>query len=266
MKVMFKNAVLVAAVAMSFALVGCGGGGGGGGYYDPGPGTYNPGPGTTPNPYPTSTPGPIARAWFDVYGLRCGSGNPAPGCNFYSDGSKIISSADPSYFSGHNLVFATWYYTDSYGAARQFRGYAWLSPSTGILYDEVGFALNELEDGMSGKDLIGDVAAIEEATIQEVGKAFAAKHALAEESGVQIARTLNDWATLGKKKARTDKDLADFSKRLFGVSLDSAKSALDIAKNGDLSRLEALNRQVAEKWGTNPETSREILLHWYTKQ
>jgi hypothetical protein len=258
MKGMIKSAALAAAVAMSFALVGCGGGGGGGGGYTGG--GYTPGPG---GGYTT----PIERAWYSVYGQRCGSGNPAPGCNFYADGSKISASADPSYYSsGHYVEFATWYYTDSYGAARQFRGYAWLSGSTGILYDEYGFALNELEDGMSGKDLIGDVAAIEESVVQEVGRDFAAKHALSEEKGVEVARTLNAWATLGKKKTRTEADLADFSKRLFGVSLDSAKAALEVAKTGDLSRLEALNKQVAERWGTSPETSKEILMGWYANQ
>jgi hypothetical protein len=239
---MFKSFVVISTLIALLVASGCSVSVSGGGYVDPG---YN--------------------AWYDVYGNRCGSYNPSPGCNYYADGSKIQDWEDPSYYNRH-LEYATWYYTDSYGWSRSFRGWAWLSGSTGILYDEYGFALNELEEGMTGKDLIGDVAALEEASIQEAGRAFAARHALAEETGLHVARTLHDWATLGKKHARTDADLADFSQRLFGVSLDNAKSALDYAKTGDLSRLEALNKQVAERWGTSPETSKEILQSWFRAQ
>jgi hypothetical protein len=227
---------------VSVAAVGCGGGGGGGGVIIGGG-------------------DPIVQAWYDVYGYRCGSGLPKPGCNFFADGAKIVDVEDPYFDTGYYLEKGTWYYVDSYGYERSYYGWAWLS-DTGILYDEFGYALNE-SNGSAGRDLIAKAAEQEEAMIQAVGKDFASKYALAEDKGVQIARTLSDWATLGKKRARTDADLADFTQRLYGISVEQAKTALESAKSGDLSALEGLNKEVASNWGTSPETSKEILKAWY---
>lgn len=233
---------LIAAASMVAAVAGCTGGGGGGGT--------------------GGGPTPIEQAWYNVYGDQCGQGQPRPGCNFYANGSKITANRDPAYYA-HYLSFRTWYYTDSYGNARQFRGYAWLSDSTGILYDEAGFALNELEEGQSGMDLIGDFAAQQDATVKLVGRDLAAKHALSEATGIAIARGLHDWAVLGKKRERTDADLKVFTKRVFGISSDSAKAAIELAQKGDRSKMESLNAQVAAHWGTHPDTSKEILTNWY---
>jgi len=240
-----KIRILVGAALMVAGLSACGGGGGviiGGctGSCDPG---YT--------------------AWYDVYGHYCGN-RPGPGCNFYADGEQIVDVEDP-YFYNWYLDYATWTYTDSYGYRRTYTGYAWLSDS-GILYDEYGYALNKLKNGQTGKDLIGDVAALEDKKVAAAGKAFATKYALAEATGVQIAKTLNDWAVLGKKRAKTDADLAAFTKRLYGISLDSAKSAIEVAQQGDMGQLENLNTEVAAHWGTSAETSKAILKSFYKKQ
>ena len=162
------------------------------------------------------------------------------------------------------MTYSSWVYNDSYGYSHTYFGWGWKSPD-GVLYDDHGNALNNLSSEEVGKDLIDNTAAIEEATIQGAGKAFALKYALSEASGVQVARTLNDWATLSKKfnRARTDADMADFTQRLYGVSVDKAKSALAAAKAGDSSQLENLNREVAKHWGTTPETSKAVLKNWY---
>jgi len=203
--------------------------------------------------------------WYNVYGGYCGSGYPRPGCNFYGNGFKISANEDP-YSYNQYYQFGLWSYTDSYGYYRTYYGWAWQS-STGILYDEYGRALNQ--DGeQDGRDLIAQADAQEKQVVDTVGKQFAATHALSEETGVSIARTLNDWATLSKKqkRARTVADIADFSKRLYGVSVEKAKSAIDAAKGGDMSQLESVNAEVAAHWGTSPETSKAILKSWYKKQ
>jgi len=210
--------------------------------------------------------GGYSQAWYDVYGNYCGSGAPQPGCNFYANGRKIVDSEDPYYGSSNTLQYGSWYYVDSYGYDQSYYGWGWLS-GTGILYDEYGNALNNQGD-QDSRDLIGDVAEAEKAVVTAVGKQFAAKYALAEDAGVNIAKTLNDWATISKKqkRARTDADVADFSKRLYGVSIEKAQSAIDSAQKGDLAGLESLNSDVATHWGTSPETSKAILKSWYKKQ
>jgi hypothetical protein len=215
--------------------------------------------------------GPYMQPWYDVYGYQCGSGTPGAGCNFYWDGSKIVDYEDP-YYNANNLVqFGAWNYYDSYGYYQTYYGWGWLSP-TGILYDDYGYALNN-DAEEDGRDLIGDVASLEKQVVTNAGKRLAERFSsmstpLSEAAGIKIAQTLNDWATLSKKqkRARTDQDIADFSNRLYGVSLDKAKAALDTAKTGDLKGLESVNTDVATYWGTSPETSKAILKGWYEKQ
>ncbi len=207
---------------------------------------------------------PYYHAWYDVYGYYCGTGYPTSGCNFYSDGTKIIDYEDPYFNNSYNLQYAFWTYYDSYGFPASYLGYAWLSP-TNILYDQYGYALNETGEE-TGNDIIEAAAKQLESKIQIAGKGFAEKYALQEATGVDVARTLSDWATLTKDRkvrVRTEKDMADFSKRLFGIDAEAAKAALGTAVQGDLNQVKQLNRQIAEKWGTNPETSEQILRSWY---
>ncbi len=229
---------------------GNGGGGGGGGN-----GGGNGGGGGYVDPY--------KRAWYDVYGTQCVSyGYPMSGCNFYASGTKISASGDP-YYTSLALYYDYWSYTDSYGYSRQYQGYAWLS-DTGILYDSSGNALNEIDaDELQSADVISLAAQKEKAMSQKVGKAFAQKYALAETAGVSIAKTLQDWAVLGRDRARTDADVSDFSKRLYGVKLSQATNAINQAIKGDKGALDELNVDVAAHWGTSPETSKEILSTWY---
>ena len=205
---------------------------------------------------------PYRRAWYDVYGNQCTSyGYPMAGCNFYADGSKITSNQDP-YSSSRTLYFDYWTYTDSYGFRRDFTGYAWLS-STGILYDSYGNALNEMEDASQSADIITAAAEQEDASSRAAGRTLCQKYALAESAGVSIAKTLQDWAVLGRDRARTQADVEDFSKRLYGVDLSRATRAVKEAAGGNRQALTEVNIDVAAHWGTNPETSKQILSEWY---
>ncbi len=211
----------------------------------------------------TVTSDPYYRAWYDVYGNYCGSGYPTAGCNFYASGQKITMSQDPYYAAGISLYNDYWTYTDSYGYSRSYFGFAWLS-STGILYDQFGNALNEVGDTDASADVIAEAAAREHQVQIAVGKALSQKYALNEEKGIQISKTLQDWAKLGRDRARTDQDVADYSTRLFGVSATRAESALTVAMaTRDQKAIEDLNVDVAAHWGTSPEVSKQILKQWY---
>ncbi len=247
-----KNALLKCFMMVSLVVsaVGCGGGGGGGAPQ------YNA-CGTVGND-------PYCKPWYDVMGVSCGTAYPKPGCNFYSDGTKIIDSEDPTFKTGFVLSTGTWQYVDAYGYPQVFTGSAWLAHD-GILYDQYGFALNE-EGQEQGRDLMGDVASAEKAQVKDAGQHLASRHALAEVTGIKIAETLNDWATLGKKHGRTQRDIEDFSGRLFGVTAAQFTPALAKAQRGDLTGMETLNNDVATHWSTSPETSKEILTGWYSEQ
>lgn len=206
---------------------------------------------------------PYYNVWYDVYGHRCGNNTPMPGCNFYYNGNKIQDAQDP-YFGNKLLEYSSnWTYTDSYGYRQSYTGYAWLSP-TGILYNDFGRALNEV-DADEGRDILAEAADIEAAVIEDAGASLAGRFALAGDRAVAIARTLNDWAVLGKTRSRTEQAAADFAQRIYGVSASAALAALSDAEKGNLGGLHTLNRQVAAYWGTTPETSQAILSTWFAE-
>ena len=204
--------------------------------------------------------------WHDVYGNVCAerSAGPSPGCNFYQSGRKIQVEQDP-YFDDDTDVFHYSYvtYLDSYGVQQSFLGWVWLSPN-GIIYTDSGRALNS-EDEVSGRDIVQTAAEQEEQTIQLAGADFSSRYALQEVVGVDVARTLNAWATLTrdrKVRVRTEADLADFSKRLFGVELTRAASGLQAFARNDVAQMRELSSQVASHWSTSPETAEQILKNW----
>ncbi len=209
---------------------------------------------------------PYKRAWYDVYGTQCISyGYPMSGCNFYADGSKIRSNQDP-YYTNLTLNYDYWTYTDSYGFRRTFLGHAWLS-STGILYDGFGNALNEIDEAeLQSADVISIAASKEEEMAVSVGKQFADRYALNESNGITIAKTLKDWAVIGRDRSRTVSDIDAFSKRLYGVDLNKAKTAILEAVKGNQEELKEVNIDVAAHWGTSPETSKAILTKWYREE
>lgn len=242
LRILMAVGTLVGLVAVG---TGCSGGGGGGGSAGVGIAYYP--------------------AWYNVHGQVCSSTGPGPGCNFYADGTKIRANEDAYYASSYYLESGNpWKYSDSFGNYQEFYGYAWLSADN-ILYDSYGRALNNQDDD-SSRDAIAGMSAQETAIVQKSGKNFAGRYGLAEAKGVEIARTLNDWAIIGKKRVRTDQDLSSFTKRLFNVEADRAKLALTSALSGDTSSVEGLNDEVAAYWGTSPETSKTILKTWFKQQ
>lgn len=231
----FKRIMLGAILVAVAGIVNCGGGGGGSDYYYGG--------------------------WYDVYGYECGS--LGPGCNYYSNGLKIIDVEDPYFDSDYYLEYGSWSYVDSYGYTEYYDGWAWISP-TGIIYDDYGNALNEEQN--AGKDIVGDVAVKEESVITAAGKKFAARYELDEQTGIRVARVLNDWATLGKSRARTEADTADFAKRLYGIEMNEIKIALEEAKAGNTDVLDDTVSKAANNWNTSPETFKEIQKQWFGNQ
>lgn len=208
---------------------------------------------------------PYYHAWYDVYGNYCTNGYPTSGCNFYADGTKITANGDP-YAASMTLYYDYWTYTDSYGYRRNYTGYAWLS-TTGILYDNYGNALNEIDSDSASADVIADASSQEVQAQTAAGKIFAQKYALAEDKGIMISKTLQDWATIGKNRARTTDDIADFSKRLYGVDPAKATGAFQKALlTQSQAPLEDLNVDVAAYWGTSPEGSKKILKDWYKSE
>lgn len=205
--------------------------------------------------YPGGDPG--YSGWYNVYGSACGT--LAPGCNYWSDGLKIIDLEDPYY----NSPYAWDSYYDYYYAQ-----YVWLSPS-GLVFDAWGNCLNRAGMRNLNRDLITVVSDEEEKTIQTAASNFAEKYSLSAETSLKVARSFNDWAKLGFKrgmKGRTASDVADFTKRLYGVDIKKVSSAILSASTGDNAEMNSTINEVASNWNTSPETMREILQDFHGSQ
>jgi predicted Fe-Mo cluster-binding NifX family protein len=210
--------------------------------------------------------GPITYAWYDLFGNGCATSTqgPRPGCNFYWYSSKlvkIIDQEDP-YFTPYyyNLTYDNYRYTLN-GTTYSYTGFAWISP-TGIIYDEYGNALNQKKG--KGRDVVKDVAKAELNVVVSAGKSFAARYALSEAKGIEIAKTLNDWAKIGKDRIRSEQDLSVFTQRLFGVEYGKVKDALMEAQKGNQELMNKTISEAAHSWGTNEEGMKLVLKNWFS--
>ncbi len=193
--------------------------------------------------------------WYDQYGYECG--NLRPGCNYwFPTGAwedKIHIDEDPYYgstYSGDFEYYGSYYYQGTYYYD------VWVS-RTGIIYDNwTGDALNKANDFASGRDVITDAAVAEEKALQAAGSYYATKFGLSDDQGMKLAKTLNDFATL---QNRTEQDIADFTKRLYGVSFETLKPALDAAALGDNTKLNGVINDAAQNFGTSPESMRNVV-------
>jgi hypothetical protein len=192
---------------------------------------------------------PYYGAWFDLFGNVCGY-SPRPGCDYYSNGLKIMVYEDPYYYLWMQDP------TAGYGL--------WYSPS-GIIYDSFGYAINaDRSWNETSIDVITNAAEAGDRTLKTASEKFASEYGLSTSSALEVARTLNQWATLGKSRSRTEADIADFSEKLFGIKPDRIADAIQASQdNHTLKPLLDLNDEVAAHWGTTPETSKMILLKWY---
>lgn len=206
--------------------------------------------------------GYYAGPWYNIYGENCGTSMPSPGCNYYSNGAKLYVWEDPFYGNSPQALCGIGYNPST--CAYSDGSYFWISPD-GVMYDPYGNALNG-DENQGSRDIIGASASESESTILAVGKKFAQKNALAEATGVRIARTLNQMATLPKRlnRARTQADVADFTQRLYGVDFSRVSEAASQYAAGNTADLKALNAEVARNWGTTPETTEAVLKAWYS--
>lgn len=203
--------------------------------------------------------GYYAMPWYDVYGKECGY-TPSPGCNYNANGRKIFVREDPFYGHSPHFWCGIGYDPDT---CSQALGWSWFSPS-GILYDPWGYALNA-DSANASRDIIAEAGAEAQERVLSLGRDFAKKNALTEEVGIRIARVLHQMATLPGRlgRARTEADIADFTRRLYGVDYSRVISAARDYQAGDTRSLRELNAEVARNWGTSPEVTEQILRRWY---
>jgi hypothetical protein len=202
-------------------------------------------------------------SWYDVFGNKCAEGRPSPGCNFYANGSKIRDWEDP-YFNAmtHTLMFNNNYiYRDSFQNMKTYSGWLWISPS-GIAYDDFGFALNKSSQTESF-DVVANAAEQESQLIQEAAQDLSDRHGLPLDRSIIVATSLKKMENkVSKTNVFTEEDSREYFASAYGISYESALSALTKARDGDLKELHERNGEVAKYWNVNKETAEETIRSW----
>ncbi len=177
--------------------------------------------------------------WDSTYDDSCDYGG--PGCEYYYD--------DGSYDSGYyDSEDSSGGYYDEYGQ--------WVDPT--YTYSR--------KNPSEGRNVVGDVAALTLKVVKSAGQKLAAKYGLSSETGYNIARLYNTWAVIGKDRSRTEKDVKDFTRRLYGIDANKIKISLEAAQKGEMSLLEENLEEVADNWGTTPEMVKAMQKEWFAPQ
>ncbi len=200
---------------------------------------------------------PYYWAWYDAFGHACGfDQNPVAGCTYHSWGARAEAWED-----------RYWYLRPQNMQAFE----QWWSPS-GVIYDAWGWAVNAQNDAGRGRDLMSDVGSEEDRLAEVAASHLRAKYldasglpALSEETALRITRGLQEWTLLSARPMQ-EADVRAFTERFYGVPFAKIAPALKAAQAGEVKLAEDLNGEIAASWGTSPETSKTLLLHWYWQE
>jgi hypothetical protein len=197
---------------------------------------------------------PVAPGFYDFQGRLCGY-SPYPGCTYLANGGKAMVWDDP-YYGGMVQFSYSWGYCTGGYASGAYCSATWWSP-TGVWYGRDGYAINATAE--RGRDLITDIAEDERAAIDETVARFADRYGLAEVPARELVTQLNAFERATRGRGRTPDDYETLSRRLLGRGYAEAVSALAAYRGGDDGALRELEVEVAQRWGTDPESVRELL-------
>ncbi|MBF0361235.1 MAG: hypothetical protein HQK49_09500 [Oligoflexia bacterium] len=124
-------------------------------------------------------------------------------------------------------------------------GGTYLSPSTGLIFEE---------SNSTAKDLEKYGAAIESLKLHHKGESLAAEFALSEERGIEIAKMIDHMNTISKRRALTESDLDVISTKVLGVkSADVQRAYMNKLEGNGSSDLDSLLEKAAKINRTSPE-------------
>ncbi len=108
----------------------------------------------------------------------------------------------------------------------------------------------------TSRDMVTDIAQTEAQLLKAQAKHYASKFSLSEEQGAKIAKTVSDFNAI---KDRSEKDLADFAQRLYGVNPSSIVSAVGAAQVGYNAQLNSLVNEAAKNFNTTSDNMKSIV-------
>ena len=111
----------------------------------------------------------------------------------------------------------------------------------------------------SYKDLEGMGAKKEFIEIENSAANFQSQFGLSEERSFEVAKIVNAYNKIGKKRALTTKDRNIFTHSLLGVDYKSSKKALESHIQGDENALTDILEKASDVNGISPEQVQELI-------
>lgn len=192
----------------------------------------------------------------------------------YDDGKTAgyTIGFDEGYDAGYED--AETYYGFSVGPTKSLRGYAnILSMAHNDIFDykkiatpietKRGILVNGQllmsEVSLTNKDTLKRAAVVEQYLVTEMAQQVKAKFGLSADRSMKIAKAANHFRKYASKRALTSEDTNAYAVEILGNNLTSIESAVESARKGDLSDMNQVLKNAAEKNGTSPEKMTEIV-------
>jgi|GEM_PF-2113325 len=113
------------------------------------------------------------------------------------------------------------------------------------------FAFDETAEG--AKDLEKIKAIKETYATAKIASTLTAEYGLSTERSVKVAKMVNNWSKLSKKRSLTEADANSFSKELLGVNIKDAERAYKAKAEGNDEAVQDLVEEAAKANQTSPE-------------
>jgi hypothetical protein len=114
------------------------------------------------------------------------------------------------------------------------------------------------EDGTAyvSKDVTTTIAQDESAKLEVAARHFSREFQLSDDQGMKIAKTVHDYNAL---KTRSDRDVADFARRLYGIEPNRIVKAVGQAQMGNSAALDEVVTEAAKNFNTTQDNMRRIV-------
>lgn len=118
------------------------------------------------------------------------------------------------------------------------------------------YCAGEHGEAVLTRDVTTSVAEAEQAQVEVTARHYSRQFHLASEQGMKIAKTIRDYNALS---TRSEQDVAEISRRLYGLDPSRVISAVRDAQLGQSEHLNEVVSDAAKNFGTTPENMREIV-------
>lgn len=115
------------------------------------------------------------------------------------------------------------------------------------------------EVSMTNKDTLKRAAVVEQYLVVEMSKQVKSKFGLSAERSLQIAKAANHFRKFSTTRALTAEDTNAYATEIVGVNFKKIEKAFEKSMKGDLSEMNEIMDQAAEKNGVSPEKMNQIV-------